>query len=53
MPQQDVLEKLLFAPVYVTIAQILLLQNVSSQRQASQPKKKGIIPRTSYNYSDQ
>lgn len=55
MPQQDILEKLfLFAPIYVTIAQIFLLQSVSSQRQASWPKKnKGIIPQTSYNYSDQ
>lgn len=35
MPQQDVLEKLHFAPV---IAQILLLQSVTSQRQASRQK---------------
>lgn len=40
MPQQDILEKLLFAPIYVMIAQILLLESVSSQRQVSWPKKK-------------
>lgn len=57
MPQQDILEKLLFAPIYVMIAQILLLESVSSQRQASWPKKKkkkkGIIPQTFFNYIDQ
>jgi len=53
MPQQDILEKLLFAPIYVTIAQILL-QSVSSQRQATRPKKKKkFIPQPSYNNSDQ
>lgn len=41
MPQQDVLEKLLFAPV---IAQIPLLQSGTSQRQARRQKT---------NYSDQ
>lgn len=57
MPQQDILEKLLlFAPIYVIIAQILLLESVSSQRQVSWPKKKkkkGIIPQTFFNYIDQ